>query len=263
MERRRFDLCLVDIKLPHIDGLDFIEAAQPLLKETGVVVFTGYGSLEETVRALELGVRGFVTKPIPPERLLQAVQVALARQELTTETYRRSAFKTLLKLSELASKEESPGGILDAFLTGVMAYTGATRGALFLSLKSGMYLARSEGFPQPLDPPSAPKLWKALAKREVLPLAEEGYLSWPTLEPRSDEDPTALCIPLRVKGKVYGLVLLEHTHSGEVFSCSDVQFIWIASTLAASALEGLGEDLADYPVGRSSNVTLGSRRTYG
>ncbi len=59
VKRWRFDLWLVDLKLRQMDGLQFLEKSQPLLGKAGVVVLTGYGTLDEAIRAMELGARVF------------------------------------------------------------------------------------------------------------------------------------------------------------------------------------------------------------
>ena len=159
LSRRRFDLCLVDIKLSQMNGLEFLERAQSLLEETGKVILTGYGSLEETIRALEAGVRDFVTKPISPEALLNTVHSVLTKQRLSNESHRRAAYEPLLGLARLVSRPNSPNGILRRFLSEVMSVTGTNRGALFLFHRGKLTLYHSEGFlsPQATATPNSQK----------------------------------------------------------------------------------------------------------
>ena len=61
----RFDLCLVDIHMPEMDGLAFIEAAQRADPELGYVVLSAFDSSENLRRTIPLHVFDFLGKPLP------------------------------------------------------------------------------------------------------------------------------------------------------------------------------------------------------
>ncbi len=65
VQREQFDLCFVDLHMPDMDGLGFIEAARELDPALGFVVLTGYGSEENLRRAIPLQVLDFLAKPLP------------------------------------------------------------------------------------------------------------------------------------------------------------------------------------------------------
>ena len=246
VERWRFDLCLVDIKLPHMDGLQFLERTQHLLRGTGKVVLTGYGSLDEAIRSMEVGAHGFVIKPISPEALLTAVRSVLTQQKLCNESHRRGAYEPLLKmLTNMVSPQPDLFRALDRFLYEVMTLTHAVRGALFLVRQKQLKLHRSDGFLLPPEPPPPRLVQKVLDKGEVLLANGEGVLSWPTLESLGTGDTGSICIPLISCGKVHGLTLLERFKSSDVFSQSEIEFIRIASALVAPTLEGLSSGVPD------------------
>ncbi|MBC7112847.1 MAG: response regulator [Candidatus Methanomethyliales bacterium] len=79
-----YNLLLVDIVLPDIDGLDLIERLTDTLPKMRKVVITGYASLENALRALSLGANAFIMKPISPKDLLGVVEkeLKLQREEL-------------------------------------------------------------------------------------------------------------------------------------------------------------------------------------
>ncbi len=65
LAKDRFDLCLVDIYMPEMDGLDFIEAAQRSDPALGYVVLSAFDSSENLRRTIPLHVFEFITKPLP------------------------------------------------------------------------------------------------------------------------------------------------------------------------------------------------------
>lgn len=80
LAREDYDVVYADIKMPGMDGLEVtrrIKASRPWLP---VVIITGYGSQENEVRAAELGVAGFLNKPLSPEMIEGSAQVAMTLQ---------------------------------------------------------------------------------------------------------------------------------------------------------------------------------------
>ena len=66
--RQAFDLCVVDIRMPEMDGLTFIEEARALDPALGYVVLSGFDSDENLRRAIPLQVLDFISKPLPSQK---------------------------------------------------------------------------------------------------------------------------------------------------------------------------------------------------
>lgn len=75
-----FDVALIDVKLPDVNGLDLL----PLLKEIAPamvkIMITGYALPEGKAGALQLGADDFFKKPIPPPVLLEAIKKHLEQK---------------------------------------------------------------------------------------------------------------------------------------------------------------------------------------
>lgn len=68
----RFDLCLADIHMPHMDGLDFIDAARHVDPGLGYVVVSAFDTDENLRRAIPLQVYDFIPKPFPERHEFEA-----------------------------------------------------------------------------------------------------------------------------------------------------------------------------------------------
>jgi len=87
-EARFFNLALLDIKLPDMEGTKLLTTMHENLPKMVKIMITGYPSLENAVEALNLGADAYIIKPFKPEKLLELLEEKLEEQsqaEKTTE----------------------------------------------------------------------------------------------------------------------------------------------------------------------------------
>ena len=88
LEKSQFDLIIMDLKMPGMDGLDLLR----LVKEKGrfeeVVIITAFGSLETAIEALSLGVFDYITKPFKKEQIIYTIHRAMRWQKMKREAAR-------------------------------------------------------------------------------------------------------------------------------------------------------------------------------
>lgn len=78
LRESEFDLAFVEILMPGMDGLEFIEKARIIRPEMKTVVVTGHGSLDTAKRAIALGVVRYIEKPFQDGgEILEAARAAL------------------------------------------------------------------------------------------------------------------------------------------------------------------------------------------
>ena len=85
LESRRYDLLLLDVWLPGMDGLEVLARVRTLDPEVPVVVISGHGSIETAVKAVRMGAQDFVEKPLALEKTLLVVKNALRQRKLEVE----------------------------------------------------------------------------------------------------------------------------------------------------------------------------------
>jgi DNA-binding NtrC family response regulator len=77
LQHQPFDLVLLDIKLPKLNGVETLRRLKQIAPATEVIMITGYGDLETAVESMKLGARDYVTKPFKLDELLALVKQAL------------------------------------------------------------------------------------------------------------------------------------------------------------------------------------------
>lgn len=84
LERERFDLVLLDIMLPGVDGFSLLEYIRPT--GTPVIFLTAKNAVNDRVRGLRMGAEDYIVKPFEVLELLARVDVVLRRYHKTSDT---------------------------------------------------------------------------------------------------------------------------------------------------------------------------------
>jgi two-component system response regulator AtoC len=77
-----FDLVLMDVRMPEMDGLEALEKIKEHSSKTFVLIMTAHSNLEDAVKAIKLGAYDYVEKPVQPDKLSEMIKKAMAAREL-------------------------------------------------------------------------------------------------------------------------------------------------------------------------------------
>ena len=102
LDKRRFDLLLVDLRMPDMDGIEVIEKVKARFPQMPVVVITGYPSVDTAVKTTQLGALEYLAKPFTPDELMAGVNSALAKWEQANSTRNDKQQKELTESSNLS-----------------------------------------------------------------------------------------------------------------------------------------------------------------
>lgn len=95
LDSQRFDVCLLDLGLPRMSGLEFLTWVQIRDPEMAVVVLTGFNDSELAMQCIDAGARTFLVKPPDPEFVRRAVKDAVAVRGLLVGFNDRESEKRL------------------------------------------------------------------------------------------------------------------------------------------------------------------------
>lgn len=80
-ENKHYELALVDIRLPDMDGTELLAKIKMQLQDTIKIMITGFPSLENGVKALDEGADAYLVKPVKPEDLLMLIKEKMKSKE--------------------------------------------------------------------------------------------------------------------------------------------------------------------------------------
>jgi DNA-binding NtrC family response regulator len=88
IQQAEFDIALLDIKMPGMDGMELQARLKDADPDLTVIIMTGYGSVETAVQALKRGAYDYITKPVDPDEMSHLVSNALEHKRARREVAR-------------------------------------------------------------------------------------------------------------------------------------------------------------------------------
>ncbi|MCK4224471.1 MAG: response regulator [candidate division Zixibacteria bacterium] len=260
LKRDNFDLVITDIKMPRVDGLDILKAARKKDEDALVILMTGYASLESAINAVNQGAYDYLEKPLEFSDLKLTVQRALEKRradkdriELLNELQKKNLElkKKIAELNALYKAGMSLSTTIDlkALLNKIVSLATGV-----IEAKSGsiMLIQKPENV---LNIEAAIGLTSDIVKHTRLELGSSiaGYVALkgtPLIVKDIEKDSrfshlskkhyatrSLLCVPLKIKDKILGVINLSDKTTGDPFTKNDLRLLTTFASQAAIAID--------------------------
>jgi DNA-binding NtrC family response regulator len=101
--QQSYDIVLLDLIMPHVNGLEVLKAAKPLSPSTEFIILTAMDDVSMAVQAIHLGAYDYLVKPVEGERLFLSIQRAYERKALLSGLSGRASIKGGLQTADAFS----------------------------------------------------------------------------------------------------------------------------------------------------------------
>lgn len=91
MEQRPFDVVLLDLRMPGMDGMAVLKTIKQRWPETEVVIITGYPNIETAKEAVRLGAYDYLAKPVGPDEVISVASGAITQKKWALHKDRQQA----------------------------------------------------------------------------------------------------------------------------------------------------------------------------
>ncbi|MFP4046194.1 MAG: sigma-54-dependent transcriptional regulator, partial [Bacteroidales bacterium] len=108
-KENKYDLVLLDIKMPQMDGIEVLEKLIGIAPDIPVIMISGHGSIDTAVDCIKKGAYDFIEKPLDLNRLLVTVKNAMERKDLVKET--KILRRKVTKSYEMIGESEAIQGV--------------------------------------------------------------------------------------------------------------------------------------------------------
>lgn len=239
-----FDLVLVDLKMPVMDGIQFLKEVRSHKLKIPVVMMTGYGTLETAVECMKMGAQDYIQKPFRMSDVLAVIRRTIREKKIEEENVQLKEIMNLYKISEAMTSSLSLPQILEIILHTIMRELDADAVAIHNRENA---------------------VWKVLANKSRDDLEEKGedvygepdyeaiisqfkdaqyllvkgeeisryFLAMPTRAGLKE----FMAIPLIIKGEILGLACCYSYKPGNKFLEGHAKLLTIFTSRAAGAIE--------------------------
>ena len=91
MEQHPFDVILLDLRMPDLNGLDLLKVIKERWPTSEVIIITGYPSIESAKEAVRLGAYNYLAKPLEPNEIIKAANDAINQKRWAIRSDSKSA----------------------------------------------------------------------------------------------------------------------------------------------------------------------------
>ncbi|HEX5808314.1 MAG TPA: response regulator, partial [Anaerolineales bacterium] len=247
----RPDLVLLDLQLPDMLGLDVLRELEKEDQRVPAILMTAHGSEQVAVDAFRLGIQDYLSKPVDPERLKQAIARILSQRDmqeekakltlqleeqvawLTTLSRVGQSLTSTLDLSELLRRIVEAGVYLTKADEGFLALSNGTSGQFYLRASKNieeqhtktMQLLITDAMIADVVKTRKPLRLSTRAKNFPLKVST-GYLV-----------ASLLHVPILSKGKPLGVLSVNHRQNPDHFAVKDEAMLTSLADFAAIAIE--------------------------
>ena len=99
MEQHPFDVILLDLRMPDLNGLDVLKVIKERWPTSEVIIITGYPSIESAKEAVRLGAYNYLAKPLEPSQVIKAANDAINQKRWAIRSDSKSALTEIAKLA--------------------------------------------------------------------------------------------------------------------------------------------------------------------
>lgn len=109
-----FEHILCDIRMPQMDGLEFLQESKKTGIETPIIMMSAYGTIDTAIEAMKLGAYDYISKPFKPDEIILTLKKAEERERLRKENeLLRKEIKKEYSFENIVSKNEKMNKIFE------------------------------------------------------------------------------------------------------------------------------------------------------
>lgn len=96
VEEQNFDVIVVDLSMPGIDGIETLKQLKEKDPDAEVIILTGHATVQSGIKAMKLGAEDFLTKPVELGVLLETINAAREKKMIILEKKSQDEIKNIL-----------------------------------------------------------------------------------------------------------------------------------------------------------------------
>jgi PAS domain S-box-containing protein len=244
LREKEFDLLIVDLMMPDIDGFEILQTAREHAPSTAKIIITGHGTLDMAIESIRIGAQGFVEKPFTPKDLVATVQDVLERKQSLYEDLRLEVWTPILGIIDMLTSEIDLDQLSRLIVETIKSGFRADCISLMLLDDEGEQLSvvAAIGLSDELIGSTYRAdrgvAGRALQVGDPITLSVEVDLDAPAPDEAGQADAfRAVYLPLQTRGQAIGVLNVSRLSDSPAFGQNDLQLLSTLCRPIASAIE--------------------------
>ncbi|HSV94209.1 MAG TPA: HD domain-containing phosphohydrolase [Desulfobacterales bacterium] len=259
LRSRPIDCCFTDISMPEMNGLELAEHIHRDHSSLPVIVMTGYPSLDASIRTLKNGVVDFLIKPVNLKQMELSLRRVMRQRTLMVENLllkeevagkdrleklnaelqaRVEELHTLNRIMGHFAVAPASANVLQRAVDIALDVANADRTGFFVVSGSPHEIASADR--RPGEPSGFPAVEETL-REMVMTVSADGQsrLAAGTTGDGGAADHSRMAVPVKIRGKIFGVLTAVTRPGGRVFTERDLFFLAFTTQSAANAIENM------------------------
>jgi signal transduction histidine kinase len=247
LKMMQVELLLSDIRMPDVDGLQLYASARKVKPDLVCVLMTAHGSIDTAIKAMQLGVQGFLQKPFTGTELERAVQDALQKQRVSQEALRSRILAPLFEARKLLVSELNLTEFSRSIVEVVARETGSDYCAIFLpdthtsGVSRGLRMEASYTEPSaksfsPRHFPATRLAMRSLELGRTISMKRSGTDKLPA-EGVDNVPGVVMAVPFIIQGNGLGAMLIGRVQPEKVFTPSERELFEVIAAQLSTVVE--------------------------
>ncbi|MDR0307346.1 MAG: response regulator [Chitinispirillales bacterium] len=233
-----------DLKMPNMDGIEFLDELRRSKSGIPVIVTTGYPDIDTSIKAIQAGACDYIVKPYHFEALNQKIHLVIKSSNLKREKVVLSELVSLHEIISMLTSTHNLEELLDVTIEQCLRTAGAQSGSIQLYDKENndLVIVRERGIKVSKHRSSLDNTAEWVISKKVfnsgtpILLGNEADIPEADVELRRDDIGSAISVPLRKTNEVIGVVNLNRDKGQDPFSAVDLNVVGVLASQAGIAI---------------------------
>ncbi len=239
VEEENFDVVLLDIKMPGMDGIQVLRKFKELGVNSVFIMMTAFGTVETATEAFKLGAHDYLLKPFNSDMISNTINNAIEQRKLRLENIYLKSTVSLFDVAQAVENNSNSFSLIETLGDSIRKESGADIVSIFLFDETRNQFTNHHIFPSiatDIGLVDIERIVSILKKSEDILTTNQAYKIFFTKEPEKFLY-SFMVIPLKRGKKILGFILLYSFNKKNIFTLGQKNFMKVFASYFSATLE--------------------------